>query len=132
MKEINIDMEQQDEVLSGDKYSAIQISRRCEARERVLLCSASQKKNRILAEAEIEQVLPILVTADQVLFKESAPFICFENFLEMEGFDGATKNEFINHYQDKYGIPFQGYLHIWNDFRKIDEPFLQLLGSSLN
>lgn len=131
MKVINIDSAQAEQVLSGDKYSAIQISKRCAVGDKVKLCSTRQNKKRILGEARIQYIFPILITRNKVLFKEKVPFVSFENFLEMEGFDELNKEAFIDYYKQKFGLPFEGYVHIWQKFRKLDEDFLKRLSPSI-
>jgi hypothetical protein len=125
MKVINIDSAHAEKVLSGDKYSAIQQSKRCAVGDKVKLCSTRQNKKRILGEGEIQYIFPILITTNKVLFKEKIPFVSFENFLEMEGFDELNKETFIDYYKQKYGLPFQGYVHIWQKFKRLDENFLK-------
>jgi hypothetical protein len=125
MKVINIDPVQAEQVLSGDKYSAIQVSKRCAVGDQVKLCTTYSNKKRILGEGDIQYIFSILITNNKVLFKEKIQFVSFENFLEMEGFDELNKEAFLDYYSKKHGLPFQGYVHIWQNFRKLDENFLK-------
>ena len=110
MVAFNFKPEFTDKILSGVKRSTIRTTKRCKVGDIMQLYTGQRtKKCRKLKDAICTGVHPVTIDEHQRLHVdiEDAGYLW-----QREGFD--SPDDFIDFFEDHYGLPFTGYLHKWS------------------
>lgn len=110
-------------ISAGEKRQTIRRTARCKPGDALQLYTGQRTKFcRKIGDAVCQSVEPILI--DEVLTRRGGKLLSVVEMVAMAHADGFKKPsrgasnvaEFIQFFDDRYGLPFEGWLIQWRDF----------------
>ena len=106
-----------DKVAAREKRRTIRKSARCKVGDKIQLYTGMRTKScRKLVEADAvcTRVAPIKIVSDDFLLCHGYGQTpnAREGLAKLDGF--TSYKEMADWFDEKYGLPFEGYLHVWN------------------
>lgn len=112
MVAINFKTEFVGKILSGEKNCTIRATARCKPGDTIQLYAGMRTKNcRKLAEARCLCIYEINIAETEVSLNLVAHKLNLKEIYQQDGFE--TQAAMIQFFKKLYGLPFKGYLIIW-------------------